>query len=363
MEARSMPVREVFFNGGDVHYFLPRFQRAYSWNEKNWQPFLDDVLNLQRIKDEQLDHFMGSIVVIEEGMRDATMPVFTLVDGQQRLLTISILLRVLFELSDDNRLHRQIYKYMVNEDREGDIRYKLFPTQNYGDRSAWENLVNCGGYVDAESRSRIDEAYTFFKTEMSRAFEQESVVPESVYNAVISKLQIVFVNLKREERPHQIFESLNARGEDLTQPDLVRNYLAMRLPQTRQNDAFEKHWVRIEEKLDERRDKEQSNFLRHYLARRSRRVVELEEIYSEFRERMESILRESDLDAFYEELTRLHSHARFYDRLLRPRSEPNEEIRKRLVQLNTLRRTVMYPFLLSLCDAYESKSLAHKTFL
>ena len=172
MEARSMPMREVFFNGGDVHYVLPRFQRAYSWSDEHWQPLWDDVVNLQRTGNESLEHFMGSIVVIEEGMQDATMPVFTLVDGQQRLLTVSVLLRALTDLTDNQRLRRQLNKYMMNEDREGTLRYKLLPTQNYGDCRAWETLILRNGQSGGQNKSRIHEAYAFFRKEIVRALDQ-----------------------------------------------------------------------------------------------------------------------------------------------------------------------------------------------
>ena len=177
---------------------------------------------------------------------------------------------------------------------------------------------------------------------------------------MISRLQIVFINLKREERPHQIFESLNARGMDLLQPDLVRNYLAMRLPQAEQDYAYESHWAKIESLLDDRRSNELTNFLHHYLARCTGQVVNQDAIYSAFRERMERDFR--DEARFRAELGALHRHASFYDRLLRPHKEADKALRSHFERLNSLNRTVIYPLLLSFYDAYERELLSHAAF-
>ena len=181
-----------------------------------------------------------------------------------------------------------------------------------------------------------------------------------MFQSLISRFSIVFINLDREERPHQIFESLNAKGLELSQPDLVRNYLAMRLQATQQDEIYDRYWMGIQTLLDDQRSGELSAFLRHYLARMTRRLCNEREIYQEFRKRMD---REFDSEeALVGEIHRLHRHAQFYDRLLRPKGEPDEGLRFRLEYINALQRTVVYPLLLSFYDAYDRDTLPQDRF-
>ncbi|PKN97277.1 MAG: DUF262 domain-containing protein, partial [Chloroflexi bacterium HGW-Chloroflexi-4] len=92
MEADSFRIAKVFSNGGDIHFRLPYFQREYAWKEENWLTLLEDITDLYDgyQVNENIEHFMGSLVVVQEGMIHGTVPVFKLVDGQQRLITISL---------------------------------------------------------------------------------------------------------------------------------------------------------------------------------------------------------------------------------------------------------------------------------
>ncbi len=354
-----MNIGKVFFSGGDVHYILPRFQRAYAWEQRHWQTLWEDVLAICALENQSHGHFLGAMVVIGEGMLDATLPAYTLVDGQQRLLTISILLRALFDRMSEKRHRRQVLKYLVNDDRDGSLRYKVLPTENFEDRSVWQTLV-AGGQVDENSKSRVHLAYEYFSSKIEGVLQCEALEATTLFNTIVSGLHIVFINLDREERPHQIFESLNAKGLDLSQADLVRNYLAMRLPETRVNDAYGTHWRQVEDLLSNRPEAELEAFLRHYLARYTRSLYREDEIYEKFRNRMDNEFREET--AFLEEIATLHRHAEYYDRLLRPAHEQNEALRVRFERINALQRTVVYPLLLGFYDAYNRKILEHDAF-
>ena len=359
MDANDMNIGKVFFSGGDVHYILPRFQRAYAWEQRHWQTLWEDVLAIHESQNQSHGHFLGAMVVIEEGMLDATLPTFTLVDGQQRLLTISILLRALWDQMKDERHRRQIMKYLVNDDRDGLLRYKVMPTENFGDRDMWQSLV-AGGQVGESSKSRIHMAYDYFSNKIVLVMQHEALEATALFNKIVAGLHIVFINLKREERPHQIFESLNAKGLELSQADLVRNYLAMRLPETRKNDAYDTYWRRTEDLLSNRPEAELEAFLRHYLARYTRTLFRENEIYEKFRKRMDTEF--SEEPAFLEEISTLHRHAEYYDRLLRPAHEQDKALQIRFERINALQRTVVYPLLLGFYDAYSRKILSHEEF-
>lgn len=341
---------------------LPRFQRAYTWEQKQWQTLWDDLLELRIYSSEgrRAKHFLGAMVVIkEESSGPHTVP-YAVVDGQQRLLTISALLFALAQLTPAGRLREQIRSYLVNRFGTGEQRFKVLPTQHYGDRETWQALVNDGA-LPGKSKSRLVGAYAFYLRVAAQLIEKESATIKELFETVVHRLQIVFIELQREERPHQIFESLNAKGVDLTLPELVSNYLAMRLPQAEQDDAYERHWGPIASMLDDRRGNELTAFLQHYLARFTRRNEARSRFYDAFRLRMERGFRESA--AFRGEFATLHLHAVFYDRLLRPDNEPDETLRNLVRRITTLNRTVVYPLLLCLYHAFHQQRLSRARFV
>ena len=203
--------------------------------------------------------------------------------------------------------------------------------------------------------------------QLSNRLSQGNIDPETLYKVVSNCLQVVFIDLDQRERPYEIFESLNAKSKPLTQADLVRNYIAMRLPEERQAEVFEQHWSRIEDLLQERRTVGRSRlgeltaFLRHYLAMRSGTLCNEEHVYARFRDRIEHEF--ATPDEFITELVTLKRYARHYDRLLRPENEPNLTLRAALTRLNVLEIATGYPFLLAAYDAFQQGDLSEEGFL
>lgn len=118
MKADSLKIAKVFSTGGDVHYALPHFQREYAWEKENWKTLLDDVLGVYKMYSEKAppEHFLGTLVVINDGVQRGVIPVFRLVDGQQRLTTISLMLialgRIVYHTHPS--LNKKIQKLLVN---------------------------------------------------------------------------------------------------------------------------------------------------------------------------------------------------------------------------------------------------------
>lgn len=362
MEAYIVDMARVFDRGGEAHFVLPRFQRAYTWEQKQWQTLWDDLLQLQNFSREsrRAEHFLGAMVVIEEDSGQIHTSTYAVVDGQQRLLTISALLCALSQLTQDERLREQIRSYLVNRFGRGEQRFKVLPTQHYGDRETWQALV-VDGATPKDSKSRLVGAHAFYLRVATQLIKQKRATVRDLFETVVHRMQIVFINLQREERPHQIFESLNAKGVDLTIPELVSNYLAMRLPQAEQDDAYERHWEPIASMLDDRRGNELTAFLQHYLARFTRRIEARSRFYDAFRMRMERDFRDSS--AFRGELATIHQHAVFYDRLLRPDRELDDNLRNLVFRITILNRTVVYPLILSLYHAFDQQRLSRADFM
>ncbi len=371
MDAESFRIAKVFSNGGDIHFRLPYFQREYAWEQQNWQTLLNDIVDLYNIYDEEKppEHFMGSLVVINEGMVHGTVPVFKLVDGQQRLITITLILCALAEIikTSHPELHNKIRKYITNPDEPGEHRYKLLPTSKYKDRKTFISIIDNNLSHELTNGSRILPAYDFYLKEFSTRLYDGALEIERLFLVIINCLQVVFISLNGEEKPYQIFESLNAKGKPLTQADLVRNYIAMKLPEARQPEVFENHWSKIEELLQEKRLVGKSRlgeltaFLRHYLAFRSGVLGNEEHVYARFRDRIEAEF--NDTEKFEQEIITLQRFSGYYDRFLRPVHESDGDIRQKLKRLNILELSTAFPFLLALFDAQSRQEINKEQLL
>lgn len=365
MEVNSLTINKIFSSGGDVQYILPYFQREYSWEKSNWNTLINDVVAIceNNDDDEPPEHFLGAIVVIDDGTRNGTMPAFKLVDGQQRLTTISILLCSLANHVDaTSPLFRKIQKLLLNPDEKDLLRYKVLPTEKNGDRQAYISLLDSKPIPLVDSR--IPEVYHYFTKQLSARIDS-GLDPNILFKVIIQNIHAVFINLNHRERPYEIFESLNAKGKPLTQPDLVRNYVAMRLPASKQSEVFSNHWVKIETMLKENRTVsrigELTAFLRHYLAFRLGALPNKEHVYARFRDRVESKFETSA--EFIDEIQDLHRFAVYYDRLIRPDNEPNNLIRKALKRLNVLEVFTAYPFLLYVYDLLDTGLISLDEFI
>ncbi len=366
MKADDYQMSKVFLGGGDIQYVLPIFQREYAWEKEEWQTLLDDILEIYRAKDrDRLEHFLGSLVVIAEDGKKALFQTYTLVDGQQRLTSISLLLCALRDLLEDgDTLKRKINRYLLNDDADGELRYKIMPTAKYDDRKTYFGLLD-GSPVEG-MRSRIVDAYTFFQASVQEYMNGSGVEPQQLFDCILSLLYIVFIELDRTDKPYKIFESLNHRGKALTQADLVRNYIAMSLPPKRQQQVFDNDWSRIEEKLSDRRETaripELTAFLRHYLALQLGDLPRVDQVYNRFRDRVEKRMKPND-DEFVTEIQKLSRFASHYNKLLRPENESTDKIKEQLERLNTLEATTAYPLLMYFYDLFASNEIEESEFV
>ncbi|MDX2139843.1 MAG: DUF262 domain-containing protein [Chloroflexota bacterium] len=363
MEVSSLKLAKVFSGGGEVHYVLPHFQREYAWEKDNWQTLLDDILSIYELYDpkNEPEHFMGALVVISDGTRSGTIPAFKLVDGQQRLTTFSLCLCALGRLIEHShpQLHRRIQKLLTNEDEVGDLRYKLVPTLKYDDRETYKAILD--GKEPKSTESRITGAFDYVLRQLRTSITTKGIDPEQLFLVLANCMHVVFIALDQRERPYEIFESLNAKGKALTQPDLIRNYIAMTLPEAQQAEVFENDWSNIEQLLKESRTVsrigELTAFIRHYLAYHSGVLANKDHVYARFRDRMEA------QSNFANEITILHRFAIYYDRLLRPENEPDEEIRYWLHRLNILESATAYPFLLGSYEHWYQGRINRESFV
>jgi len=360
VNANSKKILEVFSNGGNIHYVLPHFQREYTWDKTNWKTLWEDLAATydEYTSGQEPEHFMGSLVVILDGTVNGLIPAFKLVDGQQRLTSISLLLCALRWIMDgkDAALESNLVTMLSNHNAIGDAHFKLLPTVKYGDRATFTALVKTGNAPVA--KSNISDAYAYFYHNLQSSIQSNRFDPQKLFLVLMNCLQVVVIELNQQESPYKIFESLNGKGKPLSQADLVRNYIAMKLPAAVQEQVFTNDWSKIEDMLQEQRtvarQGELTSFLRHYLAMHSGVLCNFSHVYARFRDRMED--RFKTQNELVQEITKMHQFAGIYNKLLRPGAESRPHVKEALERLNALELSSAYPFLLSVYEAeYNGK--------
>jgi uncharacterized protein with ParB-like and HNH nuclease domain len=338
-ETKFQPIIE-----GTKQYVVPLFQRAYSWDKKEWEMLWDDLVYLSE-NNEPKSHFIGSIVTMPTTSVPEGVTKFLLIDGQQRLTTVFILLALLRDLARDNgakELSEEINQTMlVNPFKKGSDFFKLWPTQL--DRVSFQNLIQS----ESNGSTQLTRCYQFFE----RKLKQEGIEVQAVHNVITNRLSVVSIVLDVDDNPHLVFESLNAKGRPLTQADLIRNYFFMRIHVDDQEKIHTRYWEPMQTALGDNL----TESIRHYLMRNGS-FVKQSDVYFILKDRVG----QGDALTALEEIA---VFAGYYQKLLAPDHEPNLEIRKVLSRLNRLEVTTAYPFLLNCYHDYVQDRLSAKDFV
>ncbi len=326
---------------GTLQYVVPLFQRAYSWERKEWDVLWDDLLYLSTEEDPR-SHFIGSIVTIPTTSVPEGVSKFLLIDGQQRLTTIFILLSILRDRAREHNdeLANEIHQTkLVNYFKKGNEYYKLLPTQL--DRDEFKRIVN-------EDFSRTDSQIAKCYEHYQKKIRRTNVDLHNLFSVILERLSVVSIVLDKDDNPHLVFESLNAKGRPLSQADLIRNYFFMRIHIDNQYAMYVKNWKPMEDSLGD----SLTEFIRHYLMKTGK-LINKNDVYFTLKEKV------SDGNAL-ESLEELARFAKYYTRLINPSTEPNRELRVGISRLNRLEVTTVYPFLLNCYDDYFGGKLSDR---
>lgn len=338
MEAN--PVRVIQYFDGTKQNVIPLFQRAYTWGRDNWQTLWDDILG-QYHSDSASTHFMGAIV----SMPARTVPVgiskHLVIDGQQRLTTIALLLCALRSVLDPRRAGR-VEDYLTNRHYEESDYFKLIPTN--ADREAFFQVAK--GETPTLEYSSIVQAVRYFEDALrGDDLEGNAIDASRILDTVEQTLQVVMINLGDADDPYLIFESLNHKGEPLTQADLVRNYVLMRFRHSLQSGGeqeavYTQYWRPIEASLGGNL----TLFLRHYAMKDGETILQ-GGIYAATKNRFARL---NDSGEIKNELSIMRQHAEAYERFLDPTREARTAIALRLQTIKDLDVSTCYPMLLRL---------------
>lgn len=348
---------DKFLASNETTFAIPVYQRNYDWTLVQCKQLIHDILQAG-LNDDLPAHFVGSIVYVHDGVYSASgLTELTIIDGQQRLTTITLIYVALYRLAKrmgNQQLCARIQKtYLINEFAPEEEKLKLKPTDN--NKAALRHILTADDEVEFEGYSRLDENYRYFRS----VINAENL--ETIQRG-LSKLIFVDIALDRhKDNPQRIFESLNSTGLELSQADLIRNYILMDLPRDAQERIFRTYWEEIEKYAkDELQNKSRvSDFIRDFLTLKNKEIPNKGEVYIKFKEKYPT----SSIENLETTLAEIKSLVRFYNRLINPTKEAEPEIRRQLEFINGLEINVAYPFLMKVFEDHHKGVIDKDTFL
>ncbi len=342
-------------------FVIPIYQRNYSWDEKQCQQLWEDILRVGSNESIPL-HFVGSIVYVHSSQSTVAVGAPLLViDGQQRLTTLTILLEALARALGDSELldgfsEKKIRnKYLSNPDENDERHYKLLLSDT--DKDSLMALIR-GAELPKHHSLRIKENFEFFTEKLS----DKSTSIEQVCRG-LAKLMIVDIALERDqENPQLIFESMNSTGKALSEADLIRNYILMGLEPTLQSSIYLDLWRPMELEFGQEAYGDQfDDFMRHFLTLKTGDIPRLSEVYEAFKEYSVKFFAE---DGNVRDLVSdIRKYARYFVAMALD-GESNPKLKPLFDDLfKSLNYSVAYPFLMEIYSDFEAGILEEKDFI
>jgi len=340
------------FSESDTVFSIPVYQRDYNWQEKQCQRLFKDIL--QTGKNEKVSsYFLGSIVYIHDGIYGVGEKEFHVIDGQQRMTTLTLLfLAIYFKLKgtiltkDADKIYNQ---YVVNPYSEKEIKLKLLPPE--------ENLYilnkishNKFNELEAFQDRNMLKNYLFFEKELENLSFDDM---KHLSNGIEKLIYIDIALEKGKDDPQKIFESLNSTGLDLSQGDLIRNYILMDLERGEQNRIYKEIWIPIENNCKVSDGSEitsyVSDFIRDYLTLKTEKISSKPKVFETFKAYYE---KEND-----EKLEDMKKYSEAYSYIIKPSLEKDRDIQRELDYLKSLDKTVINTFLIGILKDYKDNIL------
>ena len=279
MPSMTVTVKDISFLklfDGKVQYLVPRWQRRYRWGEPEIRCLLDDMLAIAEAENQARSHYGGIVITVREG--NGVMKVHHVVDGQQRLATVSMLLARVAEILDSGGQYGELTTEVIrldlltNPNRQKEEQRKL--RLQDGDEEEYRRIIELDHPESGDGA--VAKAWRYLRRNVS------SANVEAVING-LHRLHVITVGLEDRDDAQQIFESLNATGKPLTEGEKVKNWLLMGLSEENQNSLYDKHWLNIEKALDARQNADRiDTFLRDMIRWRTGKLA-AEGTYDEFR--------------------------------------------------------------------------------
>ncbi|SDK38162.1 DUF262 and DUF1524 domain-containing protein [Sediminibacillus albus] len=346
------------FLKGPKQFVIPIYQRTYSWTKKQCAQLWEDIE--RAAEDEGLSgHFMGSVVYVEKGLYHVTsVPKLLVIDGQQRLTTLSLILSAFSELITEGEKEATLITakkarnyFLLNQDEEDEEHYKLLLTQK--DRSTYIDLLE-NRELDNGYSNRIVENHYYFKEMMRKS----RLSLDQIYQG-ISRLIMVDISLDREkDNPQLIFESLNSTGLDLSQADLIRNYFLMGLEEEDQRKLYKNYWYKLERRFGHLEDTRYfDRFIRDYLTLKTGNIPKIGAVYEAFKNYVQHNT-DGTIAAIIQDV---YKYGNYYINLTL--NIDDALLEEGFKDIRSLKVDVSYPFLLKVYEDFTNNLITRNEFL
>ncbi|TPH56039.1 DUF262 domain-containing protein [Helicobacter pylori] len=372
------PLLEFIKDNQKNQLVIPIYQRLYSWEKKQCKQLWDDIIKIGG-DDKMVEHFIGFILYVLDGIThsDNTLLIIDgqqigfilyvldgithsdntllIIDGQQRLTTITLLLTALRDhLSDEDEFLKKFSRqniqkhYLINSDKDGDKKFRLILSES--DKDTLFSLIDKDRRKPSEPSSKIVENFKLFEEWVSNTDKLETIFKG------LEKLMIVEIALKKGKNdPQLIFESMNSKGMELAQTDLIRNYIVMETEIEKQEGFYNKYWRAMEEDFKQN-EKLFDRFVRHYLTIKTREIPNINKVYVTLKD-----YRQKEGIGIEDLLKDLQKYCRYFCQIVF-KKEADKDLNKALGFLVDLERDVIYPLLLELYSDYSDGVLSKDDF-
>ncbi|GAA9791014.1 DUF262 and DUF1524 domain-containing protein [Helicobacter pylori] len=350
MKAKATTLLEFIKDNQKNQLVIPIYQRVYSWEKEQCKELWDDIVKTGG-SDQIEGHFIGSILYVIDGITHSDNTLL-IIDGQQRLTTITLLLTALRDHLSDEVKHKEIENhYLINSDKDGDKKFRLIPSES--DKDTLLSLIDKDRRKPSEPSLKIVENFKLFEEWVSNNDKLETIFKG------LEKLMIVEIALEKgKDDPQLIFESMNSKGMELTQTDLIRNYIVMETEIEKQEGFYNKYWRAMEEgfKQDKQDKKWFDRFVRHYLTIKTREIPNINKVYVAFKN-----YRQKEGIGIEDLLKDLQKYCGYFCQIVF-KKEANKDLNKALGFLVDLETDVIYPLLLELYSDYSDRVLSEDDF-
>ncbi|EJB88174.1 DUF262 and DUF1524 domain-containing protein [Helicobacter pylori] len=352
MKADATTLLGFFEENQNNQFVIPIYQRVYSWEKEQCEQLWDDIIKIGG-NDKMNGHFIGSILYVLDGNTPSSP--LLIIDGQQRLTTITLLCIALRNRSSDEVKREEIESYLINNnkdgDKNGDKKFRLILSES--DKDTLLFLIDKNKRKPSEPSVKIVENFKLFEKWISENTDKL----ETIFKG-LEKLMIVWIALdKGKDDPQLIFESMNSKGIELTQTDLIRNYIIMETEtEEKQKDFYNQYWRAMEEDFKQN-EKLFDRFVRHYLTIKTGKIPNIEKVYGAFKDyQQKEGIEIEDL------LKDLQKYCGYFCRIAF-KKEDDKDLNKALSFLVDLEMDVVYPLLLELYSDYRDGVLSKQDFI
>ncbi|OLR50482.1 hypothetical protein BIZ47_03770 [Helicobacter pylori] len=349
MEADKNTLLKFIKDNQKNQLVIPIYQRLYSWEKEQCKQLWDDIIKIGG--NDKIDgHFIGCILYVLDSITHSNNALL-IIDGQQRLTTITLLLTALRNhLSDEVKRKEIENHYLINSDKDGDKKFRLILSES--DKDTLLSLIDKDRRRPSEPSSKIVENFKLFEEWVSKNTDKL----ETIFKG-LDKLMIVEIALEKgKDDPQLIFESMNSKGMELAQTDLIRNYIVMETEVEKREGFYNKYWRAMEENFKQN-EKLFDRFVRHYLTIKTGEIPNINKVYVALKD-----YQQKERIGIEDLLKDLQKYCGYFCQIVF-KKEADKDLNKALGFLVDLEMDVIYPLLLELYSDYSDRVLSEQDFI